>query len=111
MPAPQINNRVSTRERPTYSEMIWQQLQDTKTEIKDTRKELNARMDRIERRMDQFEHNLEATRKEFNLRMDKLADKIDAMHNEIKSSTNHGQIATISTVGIALGVLYSLLFK
>ena len=104
MPAPQINNRVSTRERPTYSEMIWQQLQDTKTEIKDTRKELNARMDRIERRMDQLEHNLEATRQELNA-------NIKDLRKDIQSSTNHGQIATISTVGIALGVLYSLLFK
>ena len=90
--------------RPTYSEMIFEQLQDTKTEVRDTRKELNSRIDRIDT-------DLRATRQELNARIDKLENKIDAMHNEIKSSTNHGQIATISTVGIALGVLYSLIFK
>ena len=111
MPEPQLNGRSRTRERPTYTDMVWEQLRDTKTEVKETRKELNARMDRLEHRMDRLEarmNNLDAkideTRKE-------LSNKIDALHNEIKSSTNHGQIATISTVGIALGVLYSILSK
>ena len=42
-------------------------------------------------------------------KIDKLADKIDDMHKELKSSSNHGQIATISTIGIAIAVIYSLL--
>ena len=83
-----------------------------------TRTELNARMDRIERRQDKLEEKLETTRKELNGRIDKLSDKIDDLHKEIKSSSNHGQIATISSVGIGLsavsitlGVLYALIFK
>lgn len=119
MPAPQINSKSQSRERPpTYAEMVFAQLQDNKTEIKSTRKELNDRMDRIERRMDKLEEKLETTRQEINARLDKqdakidkLADKIDALHNEIKSSTGHISIANISTVGIALGVLYSILSK
>lgn len=86
-------------------------------------KELGKRMDRIETRMDKLEtrmdklnEKIEDTRREFNARMDKqdakiekLADKIDALHNEIKSSTGHISIANISTVGIALAVIYSVL--
>jgi len=49
------------------------------------------------------------TRKELNARIDKLENKIDSLHNEIKSSTGHISIANISTAGIALGVLYSIL--
>ncbi|MBR6712867.1 MAG: hypothetical protein IKI76_07750 [Selenomonadaceae bacterium] len=109
MPAPQIKDKIKTRERPTYEEMIWEQLQDTKTEVRETRKELNQRMDRIE-------EELKATRQELNARIDKqeekierLADKIDDLHKEIKSSTGHISIANISTVGIALAVIYSII--
>ena len=109
MPAPQLNDKIKTRERPTYTDMIWEQLQDTKTEVRETRKELNQRMDRIE-------EELKATRQELNARIDKqeekierLADKIDDLHKEIKSSTGHISIANISTVGIALAVIYSII--
>ena len=105
MPSPQPNVRSQARERPTYEEMLWEQLQDTKNEIKDTRKELNQRMDRLERRMDRIENRLDEQDK----KIDRLADKIDDLHKEIKSSTGHISIANISTVGIALGVLYSIL--
>ena len=90
-----------------------------------TRTELNSRMDRIERRQDKLDEKIDkldekinGTRKELNGRIDKLSDKIDDLHKEIKSSSNHGQIATISSVGIGLsavsitlGVLYALIFK
>lgn len=71
------------------------ELKDTRTELKETRRELNARMDKLEEKLD-------TTRRELNERIDKLADKID-------TSANHGTIANISTVGIALAVIYSLL--
>ena len=79
-------------------------------------KDLGKRMDRLEHRQDRLEEKLETTRQEINQRMDKqdakidkLADKIDALHNEIKSSTGHISIANISTVGIALAVIYAVL--
>ena len=109
MPPPQLNGKSQTRERPTYEEMVWENLQETKTEVRETRRELNARMDRIERRMDKLEEELKATRLEVNARIEKLADKIDGMHNEMKSSTGHISIANITTVGLALGVLYAIL--
>lgn len=109
----------------TYNDLIWMQQQET-----------NKRMDRLEQRMDKLEEKLETTRQELNARMDKqdekidslrrefnarmdkqdekidrLADKIDAFHNELKSSTSHISIANISTVAIAVGVLYSLFSK
>ena len=105
MPAPQINGKSQTRERPTYTEMILEQLQETKAEVKDTRKELNQRMDRLEMRMDRINARLDKQDE----KIDKLADKIDALHNEIKSSTGHISIANISTVGIALAVIYAVL--
>ena len=40
-----------------------------------------------------------------------LNANINDLRKVMQSSTNHGQIATISTVGIALGVLYSIFSK
>ena len=140
MPPTQLNNKSQLRERPTYTDMVWEQLQDTKTEVRESRKELSARMDKLEgdvkttrqelnARMDKLESDVKTTRQELNTRMDRieqridnldtkldetrkeLSNKIDALHNEIKSSTGHISIANISTVGIAIGVLYSLIFK
>ena len=81
-----------------------------------TRNELNARMDRLEHRQDKLEEKLEITRRELNVRMDKqdakiekLADKIDRLSDKIDSSSNHGQISNITTIGIALAVIYSIL--
>ena len=102
----------------SINEIILNQLRDLKesqrelrVEIKDTRKELNARIDRMENRIDKIEEKIDANQKELNDRIDRLVNKID-------SSSNHGQIATISAVGIGvstvsitLGVLYALLFK
>lgn len=107
MPVRRPYRKNQTYERPTYTEILWEQLQDTKTEVKETRKELNQRMDRLETRMDRINARLDKQ----DAKIDKLADKIDALHNEIKSSTGHISIANISTVGIALGVLYSILSK
>ena len=79
-------------------------------------KDLGKRMDRLETRQDRLEEKLDITRRELNARMDKqdekiekLADKIDALRNDMKSSSNHGNIMTATVVGIALGVLYSIL--
>ena len=95
-------------------------------------KDLGKRMDRLEHRQDRLEEKVERTRqelsetrRELNARMDKqdekiekLADKIDRLANKIDASSNHGQIATITTIGIglsavsiAIGVLYTLLIK
>ena len=116
----------------TYNDLIWMQQQETNKRMD----RLDQQMDRLDKRMDKLEERLETTRRELNARMDKqdekidslrrefnarmdkqddkidrLADKIDAMHNEIKSSTSHISIANISTVAIAVGVLYSLFSK
>lgn len=84
--------------------------------LETTRQELNGRMDKLESRMDKLDAKIDGVRRELNARMDKqdakidkLADKIDALHNEIKSSTGHISIANISTVGIALAVIYAVL--
>ena len=89
----------------TISELIYAQVQD-----------LGKRMDRLENRMDKLEERLDTTRRELNARMDKideridkLADKIDGLRRDMNTSTNHGQIANISTIGIAIAVIYSLL--
>ena len=59
-------------------------LRDVKSELKETRKDLNDRMDRIEQRIDRLE-------------------------SKIESSSNHGQISNITTIGIALAVIYAVL--
>ena len=111
MPPPQLNGKTQTRERPTYEEMVWENLQETKTEVRETRRELNARMDRIERRMDKLEEELKTTRQELTARMDKQDEKIDALTEKIDSATKHGNIMMVSVIGIALGVLYVIFFK
>ena len=112
MPEVAPRERTRSAERFTFNELLWTQQQET-----------NKRLDRVESRMDKLEVKLETTRQELNARMDRqdarmdkleekidrLADKIDDLHKEIKSSANHGQIANISTIGIALAVIYSLL--
>ncbi len=115
MPTPQLDVKSPPRERPTYEEMLWEQLRDTKTEVREIRKELNARMDRLE-----VENR--ATRQELNARIDKLEAEIKSMRQElndnindlrkvVQSSTNHGQISNITTVGIAVAIICALLFK
>ena len=110
MPARRPYRKNQTRECPTYTEMLWEQLQDTKTEVKETRKELNQRMDRLEMRMDRINARLDKQ----DAKIDKLADKIDALKD--KADDNRRFLPNISTVdisyiGIALGVLYSILSK
>ena len=60
--------------------------------------QIDKRMERIERRMDKLDDKIE-----------RLADKIDALHKDIHSRATSGTIANISTVGIALAVIYSLI--
>ena len=91
-------------ERPamtvSVNEMILMQLRD----LKDSQRDLKVEIKDIRQELKDVRQELNEMRKELNGRIDKLADKIDA-------SSNHGQISTITTIGIALGVLYALLFK
>ena len=96
----------------TVNDLIYGQLK----ELDKRMDRLENRMDKLEGRMDKLDEKLDVTRREISGRMDKidekiekLADKIDNMRRDVNSSGNHGQIATVSTIGIALAVLYSLL--
>ena len=96
---------VQQKVKITINDLIYTQVKD-----------LGKRMDRLENRMDKLEERLDTTRRELNARMDKiyeridkLADKIDGLCCDMNTSTNHGQIANISTIGIAIAVIYSLL--
>ena len=71
------------------------ELKDVRQELKETRKEFNDRLDKQDAKIDEL-------RRELNERMDKLSNKID-------SSSNHGQISNITTIGIALAVIYAVL--
>ena len=62
-------------------------------------------MDRIEKLMDKLEERLEKQ----DAKIDRLADKIDELRRDIAAGTNHGQISNITTIGIALAVIYSVL--
>ena len=75
-------------------------------------KDLGKRMDRLEVRMDKLETRIEKLSERMDKqdeKIDKLSDKIDALRRDLMSGSNHGQIATISTIGIALAVIYSVL--
>ena len=64
------------------------EVKNLRTEIRDVRNELNDHMSRIERRFDR---------------------RFDWLENKIESSSNQGQISTITTIAIALAVIYSVL--
>ncbi len=85
----------------TISDLIYTQVKD-----------LGKRMDRLENRMDKIDariDKLDARIDKLDERIDKLAEKIDGLRRDMNTSTNHGQIANISTIGIAIAVIYSLL--
>ena len=134
------NRKVQTIFPPSTEELIYSQVQENKIEIRETRKELSARMDKLDEkidttrreftarmdkqdaRMDKLEEKIDKLDAKFTARMDKfdekldstrkeLTDKIDALHKDIHSRATSGTIANISTVGIALGVIYSLFNK
>ena len=105
MPHPAPREKSRSTERLTFNELFLAQQQETNKRLD----QMDKRLDRVENRMDKLEEKLETTRQELKGRIDKLTDKIDDMHKEIKSSSSHGQIATISTIGIAIAVIYSLL--
>lgn len=102
----------------SINEVILAQLRDLKesqrdlrAEVKDIRQELKATRDELNRRMDKQETKLEELNKKVDAKFDRLTNKIDSI-------SSHGQIATISSVGvgvsavsITLGVLYALIFK
>lgn len=78
--------------------------------------ELGKRMSGLERRMDKLEEKfekqnekIEALHSEQNAKIEKLADKIEALRNDLRGGLNHGQISNITTIGIALAVIYAIL--
>ena len=112
MPEPSPRRKSNYSAEHTFNELLWTQQQETNKRLD----RVESRMDRLETKIDKLDEKIDSVRKELNARIDKtdekvdkLADKIDDLHKEIKSSTNHGQIANISTIGIALAVIYSLL--
>ena len=114
MAEPIKRERTRSSRRVTFNESNFSQEQ----ELGKRMDRLEHRMDKLEEKVDKLDEKIDKTRNEFNGRIDKLSDKIDDLHKEIKSSSNHGQIATISSVGIGLsavsitlGVLYALIFK
>ena len=93
MPPPQLNGKTQTRERPTYEEMVLENLQETKTEVKETRQELNARMDKQDEKID------------------RLASKIDSFKD--RADTNRRIQPNISIVDlwhivVTIAVLYAI---
>ena len=79
--------------------------------IDTVRKELNDRMDKQDAKIDRLADKIDALSKKQDAKIDRLADKIDALSKKMDSSTNHGQIITVSAIGIAVGVLLSMFFK
>ena len=93
----------------SINELIMLQLRDLKesdrelrTELKETRRELNARIDKLDERINKLDEKIDE-------HISKLDNKIDGLRRDMNTSTNHGQIANISTIGIAIAVIYSLL--
>lgn len=76
---------------PSFSEVIYAQYKDLREQLVRVEKDI----DRTNTRMDRLESKL-----------DKLDQKLDDLHRDMKSSPRHGQAADISTIGIALAVIY-----
>lgn len=89
----------------TVNDLIYAQVKDLGNRMD----RLETRMDKLENRMDKLEERINKLDEKINDRIDKLAEKIDGLRRDMNTSTNHGQIANISTIGIAIAVIYSLL--
>ena len=129
MPEAQPKEKTSPVVPTAVNDLILLRLQDLRDDFRDSRKEIIARMDRLETRQDKLETKLETVRQELNDRMDnqdakietvrqdlngridKLDAKIDELSKKIDSSMNQGQICLITTIGIAVTVLYSIFSK
>ena len=87
--------------------------------------DLSKLMERMEHRQEKLEEQIVEMRREvsdlskelYETRKE-ISERLDKFSERMASSTNHGQIATISSVGIGLsavsitlGVLYALIFK
>ena len=94
MPNPTPRERSRSTERLTFNDLILAQVKD-----------VQERIDRVEKNLDRVNTRLDR----LDEKVTRLDEKIDDLRKEMKSSANHGQIANISTIGIALAVIYSLL--
>ena len=104
--------RTRSSERFTFNEMLYGQVKDVQERIDRVEKNLdrvNARLDRQDARMDKLEEKIDKLSDKIAETNRDLSSKIDDLHKEIKLSINHGQIANISTIGIAPAVMCSLL--
>lgn len=75
-------------------------------------KELGKRMDRLETCMDRLEQRIDKLNERMDKqdeKIDRLANKIDELRRDLMTGSNHGQISTITMIGIALAVIYSVL--
>ena len=97
--------RSHSTEQFTFNDRVIADFQLTKKQLE----QIEKRLDRVENRLERLEVRTEARFEKIDEKMDKLADKIDELRKEMKSSSNHGQISNITTIGIAIAVIYSLL--
>jgi len=74
-----------------FNEPVLEQLRDLKRGSDDNFDRLNKRIDRLE------------------IKLDKVDEKIGKFDDRVNSAARHGQIATGTTISIALAVIYSLL--
>lgn len=84
--------------RMTTNDLILIQIKD----LKETAREVKGEIREVRA-------ELKDTRDELNKRMDRLENRLDKLESKLDSSSNHGQISTITTIGIALAVIYSVL--
>ena len=82
----------------SVNDLILAQLRD----LKESQRDLKVELKDVRQELKENRKELDELRRELNGRIDNLANKID-------SSSNHGQISNITTIGIALAVIYSIL--
>ena len=111
MAEPIKRERIRSSRRVTFNESNFSQEQ----ELGKRMDRLEHRMDKLEEKVDKLDEKIDKTRNELNAKIDELNKglyaRIDKLADKIDSSSNHGQISNITTIGIALAVVYSLIFK
>lgn len=88
-----MNTNPKPATQLTPYELILTELRDLKNDMHNLRQEVKE------------------TRTELNGRMDKLDEKLEDVRKETRSAMRHSQIMVMSSVGIALGVLYAIFSK
>ncbi|MBE8953600.1 MAG: hypothetical protein SR1Q7_10735 [Quinella sp. 1Q7] len=107
---------MSDTKTKDFNEYLMESVQAARNETRETKQDLGKRMDELGKRMDRIESRMDKLED----KIDKLSDKLDASMKEmrdlvaqsqkdIRSTTQHSQILTMTVISIVVVVISTFL--